>query len=96
MRAVSLKRARLNRVRKKIIAEIVGARGPVCEARELVPDVACAGPLDAHEVLTRGRGGSIVDPANIILICRFHHDFLTTHPAEAAALGLVRHSWDVA
>lgn len=96
MRAVSLKRARLNRVRKKIIAEIVGARGPVCEARELVPDVACAGPLDAHEVLTRGRGGSIVDPANIILVCRFHHSWIDDHPAEAAALGLVRHSWDVA
>ena len=49
---------------------------------------------DAHEIVTRGRGGSITDPDNILLVCRRHHDWITTHPKEAHELGLVRHSWE--
>lgn len=43
---------------------------------------------DAHELLSRARGGSIVDPANIALLCREHHDWIGDHPADAAAMGL--------
>ena len=50
---------------------------------------------DAHEPLTRARGGAITDPANIQPLCRPHHDEITfTEPAWAYELGLLRHSWD--
>lgn len=44
--------------------------------------------VDPDEILSRARGGSIVDPANIALLCRSHHDWKTQHPAEAAAMGV--------
>lgn len=73
------------------------ARGG-CEA---APSIAmlyghdgCAGPFDFHEVLTRARGGSITDPTNILMVCRKHHDWITTHPEMAAAVSLVRNSWE--
>lgn len=47
---------------------------------------------DAHEVLTRARGGSITDPANIIPVCRPCHRLITTEPALADALELTRPS----
>jgi len=64
-----------------------------CQAAELVPSVRCGGPLDAHEVLSRGRGGSIYDAANIVSICRMHHRWVGEHPDAANALGLWHHSW---
>lgn len=51
-------------------------------------------PTDAHEILTRARGGSITDPANILLVCRPCHVWITDHPVEAQAKGLVRWSWE--
>lgn len=57
----------------------------------------CTGQwVDMHEVLTRARGGSITDPANILLLCRPCHDWVTTHPREAHAVGLVKNSWEAA
>jgi signal recognition particle subunit SEC65 len=49
--------------------------------------------VDVHEIKTRARGGSIVDPANLLLACRPHHDWAHGHPREAAELGLLAHSW---
>lgn len=68
------------------------ARGR-CEALAVLPHV-CSGPMDCHELVSRARGGSIVDPANVVLLCRRIHDFVTTHPAEAHRLGLSLHSWE--
>lgn len=51
----------------------------------------CTKPSDdVHEILTRGRGGSIVDRDNLIPLCRAHHEWVTAHPVEAEELGLVR------
>lgn len=82
MRAVSLKRQRVNRVRREVVAALY----------EVAPWCARCGrggvPLDAHELLSRARGGSITDPANIRLLCREPcHRWVTEHPAEAAAEG---------
>lgn len=84
MRRVSKKRARVNRVRRK---NLIAAFGP---------DPMCKFPGcfrwadDAHEVLSRARGGSVTDPANVAPLCRGHHDWVTTHPSEAEFLGLSR------
>lgn len=61
---------------------------PVCQRCDLRDSV------DVHEVKTRARGGSIVDKANLVALCRYCHDFLTTHPAQAAAEGLMKNSWE--
>src|SRR6266581_3303309 len=89
LRPVSAKRARVNRERAKMVAAMTGG----------VP-VPCAVPgcyrlaVDAHEVLTRARGGSITDPGNVRLICREHHDEIGTEPAWAYVLGFLVHSWE--
>lgn len=61
----------------------------VCEAADRLPFMRCAGPIDHHEVLTRARGGSPIDPANRLYVCRAMHEWITVHPLEAAELGLV-------
>ncbi len=68
-----------------------------CEASALLrsvnPDHQCGGQFDFHEVLTRARGGSITDPANILYCCRRCHSVITEEPRLSESLGLVRNSW---
>ncbi len=90
LRAVSVKRQTVNRERRKVIETLLAERGPVCEARL---DGCDGWAVDCHELLRRSQGGSLTDPANLLLLCRTHHDWITTHPAEAVALGLSRWSW---
>jgi len=40
--------------------------------------------------LTRARGGSILDPANTVAVCRSCHDWIHDNPTAAADLGLLR------
>jgi hypothetical protein len=52
---------------------------------------------DAHEPLTRARGGSITDSSNVKAVCRPHHDEITfEEPEWAYELGFLRHSWEAA
>jgi 5-methylcytosine-specific restriction endonuclease McrA len=75
------KRAALLRERKKVIASMV-REGPVICAR-------CGGRADdLHEVLSRARGGSPADPANMVPLCRPCHAYITEHPVQAEAEGL--------
>lgn len=48
---------------------------------------------EKHEVLTRGRGGSALDPDNCVALCRRAHDWVTLHPCGAEVLGLMLPSW---
>ena len=43
---------------------------------------------DAHEIVSRARGGSITDRENLLPLCREHHRWTTEHPLEAEKLGL--------
>lgn len=90
--AVSKKRARENRQRVKVREEVLTRDGFTCRARGgIIPEVRrCSGPLDVHEVIGRGRGGSFLDPENCVTLCRAHHEFVTTHPERGRELGLVR------
>ena len=84
IRSVSLKRAKKLRLRKKLTDSMQGA-----------PCVRCGERADdAHEILSRARGGSITDRANIVPLCRKDHDWVTTHPIEAHAEGLLLHAWE--
>lgn len=87
MRAVSKKRARLNRLRRQILDPFI-LEGTPCEVTEC-PERA----TDGHEIRTRGRGGSIIDLENIALICRGHHRAITENPDWALRHGWVVSSW---
>ena len=80
--------------RKRLRWSLVAHRGNACEACPFTPaDVGQTPPrpfTDMHEVLTRGRGGDPLDCANILLVCRDCHKWITEHEHNARALGLVR------
>lgn len=48
---------------------------------------------DLHEIVLRSRGGSIVDPTNILCVCRWCHVLLQTHPLFAECIGAMLPSW---
>lgn len=96
VKRVSAKRAAENRIRRKMVAGIVG--GP-CETCPVIqtwdPRHPCDGvAVEVHEPLTRARGGSIVDPDNAMGTCRRGHDWIHGHPSKSAELGLLLHSWE--
>ena len=88
IKPVSDRRARENRERRAMLQAKYPER-PMCE----VP-WCTRWADDAHEPLTRGRGGSITDPGNVLAICRPHHDEVTfEEPEWAYELGFLVHSW---
>lgn len=44
--------------------------------------------VDVHEILARSAGGSILDEANVLCLCRACHDWIGNNPKAALALGL--------
>jgi len=88
MRAVSLRRQRENRTRRRVVAALFEAAPWCARCGNVYPQYR----LDAHELLSRARGGSITDPANIRLLCRRCHDWVTTHPTDALVEGWARPS----
>lgn len=78
---VSKRRAKLNRQRTAVLEHV----------REFQTWCSMCGKtgvgLDAHELKSRAQGGSLIDLENIVLLCRDDHNWVTTHPKEAAELG---------
>lgn len=64
------------------------ADNPLCQRCWAKPAV------DVHEIVSRARGGSILDVNNLAVLCRGCHDWITTHPADAQAEGWLRNSWE--
>jgi 5-methylcytosine-specific restriction endonuclease McrA len=48
---------------------------------------------EVHERLSRGRGGSIIDPNNCVALCAGCHRWITGNPAAAEAAGWLLPSW---
>lgn len=88
-----MRRSRLNPVSDKRRAENRERTAALAPLRAAQPWCSRCGAtgvgLDAHELLSRARGGSITDLANIVLLCRADHTWVTEHPVEAAAEGWV-------
>jgi 5-methylcytosine-specific restriction endonuclease McrA len=71
IRSVSVRRQRENRARSEALR-------PLREAQPWCSRCGQTGVgLDAHELLSRARGGSITDLDNIVLLCRPCHDDIT-------------------
>jgi len=92
-----VKRSRMKPRSKKMAAKYVERRKlvekllkehPQCEAQ--VPDVCTGKSVDLHELLARSQGGSILDPSNIICVCRACHDFIGREVKQATEMGLRR------
>lgn len=67
-----------------------------CQARALVPQIPCRAPLDCHEIIPRSVWKlGYLDPTNVRLVCRNHHDWIDGHPIAAELVGLHGRSWDV-
>jgi hypothetical protein len=96
MRAVSKKRAALLRQRRKMIAETFGQHprcggcAPLAALGVTQEMTGCNGwASEVHEPLSRARGGSIVDPANMVPLGRCHA-YIHAHPELAMRAGLLR------
>jgi hypothetical protein len=91
IRRQSKKRQAENRERVQVLKAKYGLAPVRCEVPGCVREAN-----DAHEVLTRARGGSITDPDNIRAVCRPHHDEIGAEAPWAYELGFLVHSWEVA
>jgi hypothetical protein len=49
--------------------------------------------IEIHEPLTRARGGSILDVANSVALCRNCHRWIHDNPDAATEVGLLQPSW---
>lgn len=77
--------------RRRLVAAMLEAE-PLCQAA--LRGVCTGVAVDVHEVLTRARGGSILDESNCMTICPACHRWVTEHPREAVELGLMKNSWE--
>lgn len=84
--------------RRVFVAKILSER-PYCEA---CPKFAAYDGLktyhrmaskDVHEIVRRSQGGSILDEANVLAVCRKCHDRIGREPRLAIELGLAKKSW---
>lgn len=87
MRWRSKKREAIYRQRRPLVAQMLADK-PICERCGMNPST------EIHEVVTRARGGSILDPLNLRALCRACHSFITLNPLIAEAEGFMAHSWE--
>jgi ribosomal protein L40E len=88
MRHRSLKTQRVYGERRKIVANQL-ALYQVCERCGSHPST------DVHEMVGRGRGGSILDLSNLRCLCRICHDYITQNPTQAESEGFAKPSWSM-
>jgi len=87
---VSKKRQTLNAARRIFVKRILEER-PQCEAQ--IPYVCSNYSVDVHEIMTRARGGDILNDDNVLALCRPCHFFITNEPAFSQEHGFTVHSW---
>lgn len=73
--------------RRRLVALIL-EEVPTCQKCHV------ARSTEVHELVSRARGGSIIDRSNCVALCHRCHSWITTHPREATAQGWMLHSWD--
>jgi 5-methylcytosine-specific restriction endonuclease McrA len=87
MRARSKKMSQKYVERRKLVAEIL-EQYPSCQRCEIQRST------EVHEILSRARGGSILDKNNCVALCHSCHHWITTNPLAATAQGWLKHSWE--
>lgn len=87
IRPRSKKTERTYTKRRALVAELLRDQ-PVCQRCH------SAAATDVHEILSRARGGSILDLDNLAVLCRPCHSWITTHPALATEEGWLTSAWN--
>ena len=87
LRPRSAKRQAIYVQRRELVGQML-ASFPFCQRCKTKPS------QDVHEIKTRARGGSITDPANLAVLCRSCHDWITQNPRQAREDGWLKHSWE--
>lgn len=77
--------------RRSVVEEIMDRDGGVCQAA--LPGMCVGVASDVHEILTRARGGSILDLDNCLALCRPCHSWITDHPGWSKSHGFIVSSW---
>jgi len=72
--------------RRKLVAEMLD--DAICVRCNYEP------ATEVHEVLSRARGGDILDKENCVPLCHTCHTFITLNPAQGLAEGWLRSSWE--
>ncbi|MCW2868715.1 HNH endonuclease [Actinacidiphila oryziradicis] len=86
----SAKTAKQYRMRARLVADLL-TDYPWCQIRW---DDNCQGlAVDVDEILSRGRGGDFLDPANCQTACRYCHGLKHDRSDEAVERGVSLHSW---
>ena len=99
MRYRSPKKEAEYRLRRPLVARLLEER-PLCEACPVfaVYDEKTTyrrnAAVDVHELIRRSQGGSILDEANLMCVCRPCHTRIGNNPQLAFDLGLAKHSWE--
>lgn len=76
-------------IRLDVRKETIMRAGGECEAKHIVPEVECWGPLDVDEITARGTNpGSHLNGNLTQALCRAHHNWKDHYPAEAERRGL--------
>ena len=86
MKYRSKKMARIYIERRKLVAQMLD--DAICKRCE------SAEATEVHEILTRARGGSILDKENCVPLCHSCHSWVTLNPKAAHSEGLLRNSWE--
>jgi len=88
----SAKRRNLMTQRREVVQFVMDRDMYKCQAQ--LPGVCSFTATDVHELMTRARGGSIVDPENCIALCRSCHTWITDDASGwAQEFGYLIHSW---
>jgi len=67
---------------------------PVFAAHDQKKTYIRRGSVDVHELKRRSQGGSILDEANCLAVCRECHNRIGANPQLAFDLGLAKHGWE--
>jgi len=73
-------------VERRPLVDALLAERPWCEAG--IPGLCTGRSTDVHELLSRGRSGSITDVPNLLCLCRRCHEHVTGEPSWAERHGL--------
>ena len=99
MRKRSAKQEAIYRERRPLVKRLLEER-PLCEACPVFAEhdektvYRRNASMDVHELVRRSQGGSILDEANLMCICRPCHMRIGNNPQLAFDLGLAKHSWE--
>jgi len=83
----SEKRRQADRVRTQVRREVIERDGG-CIMRAYGGCDTYGVPLDVDEIVSRGRGGDYLNPANCQTLCRRHHDLKHSRIHYASIIGL--------